>query len=301
MYEPLGYPRVPAAEPPRRAIPQLGERSTLGAMEITRIGGALGARVAGIDWDTGLSPVQLDEIGAALSEHGVLAVSAAGMVPEQHVQMAAHFGELEHHEFFDNQGPGMEHITVLDSARGDRANMWHVDEQFLEHPPIVTMTHAIQLPSHGGDTLFISMHAAYEGLSPRLQTYLEGLEAVHDLAKIAELRWQHGHGSAEALAAELGKGKHAVHPVVLTHPDNGRRALYVSPTYTRWIAGLPPTEAKAILDLLYVHIQRPEFGYRHRWEPGDMLVWDNRSVMHHAAMDFTERRIMQRISVLRSL
>ncbi|MFN8027316.1 MAG: TauD/TfdA family dioxygenase [Acidimicrobiia bacterium] len=267
-------------------------------MDIARLNGALGARVAGIDWDGGLTEGDLAGIEKALTEFGVLAVAAAGMRPEQHVQLARHFGELEHHEFFENQGEGLEHITVLDSARGDRASMWHVDEQFLERPPMVTMTHAIQLPSFGGDTSFISLHAAYDGLSARMQAYLDGLTAVHDLALIAEMRWQGGSAGPDLLIAELQKGKCASHPVVLVHPVSGRRALYVSPTYTRFLEGVALTESRAILEYLTGHLQRPEFGYRHRWEPGDLLIWDNRSVMHHAAFDFTERRVMHRISVL---
>ena len=267
-------------------------------MEIDKLNAALGARVTGIDWDAGLTDTDLDGVAVALADHGVLALDAALMRPEQHVELAAHFGELEHHEFFDNHGDGFEHITVLDSDRGDRSNMWHIDEQFLEKPPVITMTHAIQLPSYGGDTSFISLHAAYDGLSPRMQQYLDGLTAVHDLARIAEMSWQGGRTDAEHLADELRKGKQASHPVVVVHPVNGRRALYLSPTYTRFIQDLPMAEAKAVLDHLFVHVQRPEFGYRHRWQEGDLLVWDNRSVMHHAAADYHERRLMHRISVI---
>ena len=184
-------------------------------MEITRLNGALGARVTGIDWDAGLADGDFDGVEAALAEHGALVVDAVRMRREQHVELAAHFGELERHEFFDNQGEGFEHITVLDSERGDRSNMWHVDEQFLEKPPIITMTHAVRLPSYGGDTSFISLHAAYDGLSLPMRQYLDGLTAVHDLARIAEMAWQGGHGGPEHLADELRKGKQASHPVVL--------------------------------------------------------------------------------------
>ena len=267
-------------------------------MEIVKLNGPLAARVTGIDWDAGLRDHDVDTIGDALLEHSVLAVAAGGMRPEQHVQLAASFGELEHHEFFENQGPGLEHITVLDSTRGDRSNMWHIDEQFLEKPPIITMTHAIELPPWGGDTAFISLHAAYDSLSPRMQAYLDGLEAVHDLARIAEMRWQNGAGTPADLADALRTGKQATHPVIRTHPVTGRPALYVSPTYTRFIAGLPMPESKAILDYLFLHVQRPEHGYRHHWSPGDMLVWDNRSVMHHAIDDYADRRLMHRISVI---
>ena len=128
--------------------------------------------------------------------------------------LAAHFGELEHHEFFENQGPGFEHITVLDSARGDRSSLWHIDEHFLEKPPIITMTRAIQLPSWGGDTSFVSLHQAFDTLSPRMQHYLDGLYAVHDLARIAEMRWQGGSAGSDEFAEPLLAHKHAAHLVV---------------------------------------------------------------------------------------
>lgn len=267
-------------------------------MDIARLNGALGARVTGIDWDGGVTDSDLVAIETALYEHGVLAVAAAGMRPAQHVQLARHFGELEHHEFFRNQGEGLEHITVLDSDQGDRANLWHIDEQFLERPPMVTMTHAIRVPSFGGDTSFISLHAAYDALSPNMQHYLEGLVAVHDLAMVAEMVWQGGGCDAQRVADDIAKGRQATHPVVITHPQNGRRSIHVSPTYTRFVQGLPRLEARTVLEFLYAHVQRPEFAYRHCWEPGDPLIWDNRSVMHQAAFDFAERRVMHRISVL---
>ena len=267
-------------------------------MEVVKLNGALAASVTGIDWDAGPVADDFEQIAAALMDHGVLAIAAEGMRPEQHVELAGHFGELEHHEFFENQGPGFEHITVLDSARGDRSSMWHIDEHFLENPPIITMTRAIQLPSWGGDTSFISLHHAFDTLSPRMQNYLDGLCAVHDLARIAEMRWQNGTAGSEQFAEPLLAHKHATHPVVSVHPVNGRRALNVSPTYTRFIEALPSGESKAILDYLFLHMQRPEHAYRHRWAPGDLLIWDNRSVMHHAAADYSDRRVMHRISVI---
>jgi taurine dioxygenase len=267
-------------------------------MKIAKLNGALAAAVTDIDWQLGLSGDELRDIEEALAEHGVLAVAATAMRPEQHVELAAHFGELEHHEFFQNQGPGFEHITVLDSARGDRSSMWHIDEHFLERPPIITMTRAMQLPPWGGDTSFISLHRAFETLSPRLQRYLDGLTAVHDVARIAEMRWQNGGADGDQVADALRARKYASHPVVLVHPANERPALNVSPTYTRFIEGLPMSESKAILDYLFLHMQKPEHEYRHRWELGDLLIWDNRSVMHYAAADYDERRVMHRISVL---
>jgi taurine dioxygenase len=134
-----------------------------------------------------------------------------------------------------------------------------------------------------------------------MKTYLDDLTAVHDLAMIAEHSWRGGSGDAAMLVGMLESGKRAVHPVVRTHPATGRRAVWVCETYTRWIQGVPPLEAKSVLQFLFAHVQRPEYQYRHRWQPGDLLVWDNRSVLHYAAFDYAgERRIMHRVSVLES-
>lgn len=271
----------------------------MSGLAVRKLNGALGARIDGIDFSGGkpLPSPLLEAIETALYEHGVLAIGAAEMSDAQHLALASHFGEAEHHQFFPNLGPGLEQVTLLDSTR-DRANMWHMDEPFLARPPIVTMTHAKQLPSYGGDTAFVSLHAAYDALSERMQQYLDGLEAVHDLAMIGELSWQTGTSDGDRLLEMLQTGKRSMHPVVRVHPATGRKAIWVSETYTRFIAGIPRNEANALLQFLFQHVQRPEFQYRHRWQDGDLLVWDNRSVLHYAAFDYTERRIMHRVSVL---
>lgn len=271
----------------------------MSAVTVRKLNGALGARIEGIDFGDGapLGEPALSTIEAALYDHGVVAIAAADMSDTQHLALASHFGEAEHHQFFPNLGPGLEQVTLLDSTK-DRANMWHMDEPFLVRPPIVTMTHAKQLPSYGGDTAFISLHAAHDALSERMQAYLDGLEAVHDLAMIGELSWQTGTAGAERLIEMLATGKRTLHPVVRVHPRTGRKAIWVSETYTRFITGVPRREASALLHFLFQHVQRPEFQYRHRWLDGDLLIWDNRSVLHYAAFDYDERRIMHRVSVL---
>lgn len=268
-------------------------------MQVTRLNGALAARVDGVEFRGGepITAAVADAIGAALFEHGVVVLDASEMTPAQHLGLARHFGEPERHQFFPNLGPGLEEVTLLDSER-DRSNMWHRDEPFLQRPPVITMTHARQLPAFGGDTAFVGLHAAYDALSDRMRTYLDGLEAVHDLAMIAEHSWRAGHGDADALVDMLRTDKRAVHPLVRVHPHTGRRAVWVCETYTRFIHGVPSLEARSLLQFLFAHVQRPEFQYRHRWSDGDLLIWDNRSVLHYAAFDYTDRRIMHRVSVL---
>jgi taurine dioxygenase len=269
------------------------------SLRVTKLNGALAARVDGVEFGVGepLGRSTLTQLEAALYEHSVLAVSASDMTAAQHLALARHFGLPERHQFFPNLGPGLEEVTLLDSDR-DRSNMWHRDEPFLQHPPIITMTHAKQLPRHGGDTVFISLHAAYDALSERMKAFVDGLEAVHDLAMIAEHSWRGGKGDARALAEMLGTGKQAVHPLVRVHPHSGRRALWACETYTRFVHGVPSLEARSLLQFFFAHVQRPEFQYRHRWQDGDLLIWDNRSVLHYASFDYTDRRVMHRVSVL---
>jgi len=268
---------------------------------VTRLN-AFGARVDGIDFGDGTTALQngdLATIEKALYDYGVICVTAVAMSPAQHLALARHFGTPEHHTFFPNLGAGLETVTLLDSER-DRSNMWHADESFLEHPPIITMTHAQQLPGYGGDTLFIDLHAAHDALSPQMKTYVADLTVMHDLAMIAEHSWARGGGDADRLIQMLQSGKRARHPLVVMHPHNGRKAVWVNETYTRHIEGLQALEAKTLLQFMYQHVQKPEFQYRHRWQVGDLLIWDNRSVLHYAAFDYTDRRIMHRVSVLAS-
>lgn len=268
-------------------------------MHITRLGSALGARVDGLDPAADLDAATVDQLYAALVEHQVLVVPAPAMTPDQHMALGRALGEIEVHAFFPNLGPGFEQVSVLDSADGATASLWHSDETFLDHPPMGTMTHAKELPVVGGDTLFCSTAAAYRALSPNMARYLEGLTAVHDLANIALLRNRFGAPwaqLAEAVAAE----RWARHPVVRTHPETGERGLFVNPTYTRFIDGLPPDEGDMILSFLFRHQTKEPFTYRHRWSPGDLLIWDNRSTLHVALNDFEGHRLMYRVSVVGS-
>ena len=266
-------------------------------MEITRLGSALGARVDGLDVTAPLDPAVVDGLYKALLDHKVLVVPALGMSPEQHMALGRALGDIEVHAFFPNLGEGYEQVSVLDSAQGNTASMWHTDESFLPHPPMGTLTHAKVLPAVGGDTLFCSTTAAYDALSPNMKRYLEGLTAVHDLASIALLRNRFGAPWGQ-LAEAVAEERWTRHPVVRTHPETGEKGLFVNPTYTRFIEGLPPEEGDTVLPFLIRHQVKEPFTYRHRWADGDLLAWDNRSTMHMVLNDFQGHRLMYRVSVV---
>ena len=269
------------------------------SLQITRLNGTLAARVEGIDFSAGLGGDVLEELAAALWAHQVIAVPARDMSPQQHLEIALHFGRPEHNdtEYFQRIS-GVPYITEIDSDRGDRADSWHADETFLAGPPMINFLHAKQLPACGGDTAFVSARAAYAGLSEKMKTLLEGLYGEHDLAMTYEAGWRAGLPLRDKVAEMLAAGRASLHPVVMHHPVNGLPWLNVSPTYTRFIAGLPSLEAQSILDLLFRHMQRPEYGFRYQWHEGDLLIWDQRAVQHYAVRDYEGRRVIHRISVL---
>ena len=269
-------------------------------MQIRRLTPALGAEITDLDLTGDLDDETLDAVHAALLENQVLVINAPGLTPEQHMDLGRRIGEIEIHAFFPNLGPGLEHVSVLDSDEGNTASTWHTDETFLPHPPMGTLTQAKTLPDVGGDTMFASTTAAYEALSPNMKSYLEGLTAIHDLSRTTELRYRFGSASPEQYATAIAAGRRTAHPVVRVHPETGTKGLFVNPTYTRHIVGLPPDESDTILAFLFAHSIKEHFTYRHHWREGDLLMWDNRSTMHRVLRDFPGRRLMYRVSVVDS-
>lgn len=262
------------------------------------LGTSIGAEVLDLDPSSIDLPVTLAAIEAALIKHEALVLHVPDLRPEQHLAIAQHFGEPEVHTFYPNLGNGFEQITVIDSKLGDRADMWHHDESFLPSPPIVTMTHAQILPPAGGDTCWISMTSAYDALSPRMKQYLEGLHAWHDMNAPMTAALQHGVVTHERYVEVVSQNRRHLHPMVRVHPLTGRKALYISPTYVTHIEGLSQAESRAILAYLHGHCMQVEFLFKHRWTLGDMVIWDNRSVMHNAILDYApHQRRMHRASV----
>ncbi len=268
---------------------------------VKKTGGLLGARIEGVDFNGPLSESTLEAIADALYAHQVVSMAAPDLTPAQHEQIALHFGELEEHatdQFAVDENS--EHITIVDSEAGHRADMWHADETFLEEPPLVNVLHGKIIPESGGDTAFRSTAAAYDALSDKIKHLIDDLNAIHDYGHLYEMGWRSGLPLGEAMGNALAKGLISSHPVVRTHPVTGRRWLTINKTYTRFIEGLFPDEAEAILKMLMDHMQKPEFGYRHVWTEGDLLLWDQQAVQHYAVNDFSGRRLVHRIAVLRS-
>jgi taurine dioxygenase len=260
-------------------------------MELRRLTPRFGAEVLSAEPDPA-------ELRAALIEHKVLLLHLPDLTPDEHMALGRSIGEIEVHAFFPNLGEGYEQVSVLDSNEGNTATMWHTDESFLPHPPMGTLTRALVMPPVGGDTLFADTASAYEALSAPMKRYIDGLEAWHDLGRIAQLRYRYGSGDADALAEALRTERRTLHPIAREHPETGQTCIYVNPTYTTWIDGVPPAESDMILAHLQKHTTSEQFTYRHRWQVGDLLIWDNRSTQHMVLNDFAGHRRMERVSVV---
>ncbi|MED5606260.1 MULTISPECIES: taurine dioxygenase [Pseudomonas] len=262
---------------------------------------ALGAVVSGIDLRQSLDDAQQQAIEQALLTHQVLFFRDQPLTPQQQAAFAARFGDLHIHPIYPSV-PEQREVIVLDTAVTDvRDNaIWHTDVTFLETPALGAVLAAKQLPPYGGDTLWASGIAAFEALSRPLRALLDGLTATHDISKSFP---QERFGATDADLARLeearAKNPPRSHPVIRTHPVTGRKALFVSDGFTTRINELSAAESRAILDLLFAHVARPEFTVRWRWRENDVAFWDNRVTQHYAVDDYRpQRRVMHRATIL---
>jgi len=198
--------------------------------------------------------------------------------------------------------PDHPEILELDGAKGGKNAQWHTDVTFSPTPPAAAVLVADELPSVGGDTLWADLRGAYEGLSPVLRGALDQMEAVHRITPLAYWGVPHDTALSREDALELlenaKKVPPVVHPVVRVHPATGRPALFVNPGFTSHLLGLSAIESEALLSLLYAHTTQPEFVVRHQWQPGDVVLWDNRATMHYACDDYGDApRRMRRVTI----
>jgi taurine dioxygenase len=264
------------------------------------ISGVLGAEIVGLDLREPLDADTATALRAALVEHHVLVFRDQAVTPEQQIAFGRCFGELDTHPFVEGNPDHPEIIDIV-TLPDDRFNFgggWHTDVSFLEEPDLGSILYAVELPPVGGDTLFADQHAAYDALSDTMKSMLDGLVAVHS----AERQYGAGGQSTQSSAVATKNADVATrtveHPVVRTHPESGRRSLYVNPAFTMRIVGLHRAESDALLRFLYRHAVSERFTCRVRWEPGTMVMWDNRSVQHYALHDYVgHTRRMRRITV----
>ena len=272
------------------------------AIEVLPIAGALGAELRGPDLSRKLDAASVDAVLASLYEHKVIFFREQQLTPEQQIEFSAQLGAIfTDHPAYLPTLEGHREIVVLDGQGGGRANLWHSDVSISPKPPMGSVLYMKRCPAYGGDTMWADMTAAYDALSERMKAYLDGLQAVHDLAgtvrSVVRERSQQTKSPTKAMP-DLAALPRAIHPVVRTHPVTGRKILYVNPTFTAHLEGLPPAEADALLAFLFRHQDQPELQCRWRWREGDVAIWDNRATHHYAIADYgDEPRTIHRVTL----
>lgn len=257
----------------------------------------IGAEISGVDLREPLKDDTVAAIRQALLDHLVVFFRDQPLTDEQHIEFALRFGPLSISPLATRYQDSPS-VTVLDqvSPRGEGADEWHSDNTFMARPAMASILRAERLPPTGGDTCFASMFAAYEGLSPAMRAFVDGLRAVHDITKPMRKAIDAGHTTLD-LAEMQRRCPPVEHNVVVTHPESGRRALFVNRNSTTHIVGLSERENEVLLPFLCDHVRSPEYQMRFRWEPDSIAFWDNRSAQHYAVPDYTERRVMRRVTI----
>jgi taurine dioxygenase len=267
-------------------------------LEIEPVAGALGAEIRGIDLAQPISEEGYRQIRAALVQNEVIFFRDQVIEPGHQKALASLFGPLQTHPAYKTV-EGYPEITILESTpeKPTKIEKWHTDMTFRKQPPMGTLLVSRVVPERGGDTQFSSMTAAYNALSVPLRDFLGGLTAVHDFA--------HGFresleepGGRERLSQALVDNPPVEHPVVRTHPETGKKLLFVNELFTTHIVGLTRAESDNLLYFLYNHIRAPEFCCRFRWTANAVAFWDNRSTQHKPVNDyFPAHRRMERITI----
>jgi taurine dioxygenase len=267
------------------------------AMEIRPAGGAVGAEIIGVDLSEPLTLGVRDTIRRTLADRGVVFFRDQALTPDQHIGLARQFGDININRFFAH-ADGYPEIALVVKEPDQTRNIgggWHTDHSYDQIPALGSLLYAREVPPVGGDTLFASMYAAYDALSPGLKQTLSGLRAVHSSRHVFGKVQEDMKGRYRNPEAAV---QDAVHPVVITHPDSGRKALYVNPGFTLRFEGWTDEESRPLLSFLYQHAARPEFCTRFVWRNGSLAFWDNRATWHYAVNDYQgERRLMHRITI----
>jgi taurine dioxygenase len=269
-------------------------------MKIAPVAGGLGAEISGVDLAR-LQEAEFAQIQRAFTDHLVLFFRDQRIGPEQQVELTRRFGPVLRVPYVTHLKEHPDIIAVLKEAEERQistfGNAWHSDFSFLEQPPAGSLLYAREVPAFGGDTLWSNMYTAYETLSEGMRRMLVGLKAVHTGKPYGT---EGGIGIKGSRSIQITRGdpeadRETAHPVVRTHPESGRKALFVNAIYTTRFEGMTGAESRPLLDFLFEHATRPEFTCRFRWSPGALAIWDNRCTLHYAVNDYDgSRRLLHR-------
>ena len=266
-------------------------------MDIKPIAGALGAEISGVDLRDPISPALAGQLRAAFLKHQVIFLRKQPLTPQQFLRFAEAFGTPIEYPFVKGiEGfPMIIEVKKLEHEKVNFGGVWHSDTTYLQEPPLGSMLLSKEVPPYGGDTMFANQYMAYDALSDGFKTMLADLVGVSssmkaDVTKTREDRLKAAGVEHKVLAAE--------HPIVRTHPETGRKALYTSRAHTAHIKSWTEKESLSLLEFLWEHQVRPEFTCRFRWEVGSLAFWDNRCAMHNPINDYHgHRRVMHRITL----
>jgi taurine dioxygenase len=258
------------------------------ALLVTRTGKTFVAEVDGVDLSKPLDSETVEEIRQAWWDNSILVFRDQHITDDQHIEFSRHFGELQGHSVKDWLLPTHPEILVL-SNRGEGGvkplknggAYWHSDITYQASPPMGSILHGLTVPPVDGDTLYADMYAAYEALDDGTKALIEGRIAIHNY-KHRYLKMAEGGARPTPTAEQLAEWQDVEHPIVLKHPDSGRKALFVNEGFTMEIKGMEREESDALLQSLFDHSAKEEFVYAHKWRTDDIVMWDNRCTMHRA-------------------
>ena len=264
-----------------------------------------GAIIDGVDLSGELSAPQFDQIQNSLYERTVIVFRDQKLSESQHVAFARRFGDPQPSEISgfekDEEHPEIDVLEFdADNPPVTTLDLWHTDFAGREKPTMGTVLYARDIPPEGGDTIWVNTAAAYEALSGRMKSHLEGLHAFHDNYQpydehVRPELWDKDYFDDNRRMRE--QYRPALHPIVRTHPVTGLKGLFVNESMTTFIKEVSRRESHYLLQYLFDHLRTPEFQYRHKWKTNDLAVWDNRLSLHYALFDYTEHRLMHRIVI----
>ncbi len=276
-------------------------------IRVEPLGGTVGAIIDGVDLARPLSNRQAEEVHSAFLDNAVVFFRNQDLDdPEDQKRAARLFGEPVAIPFVRSLDGHPEIIDIVkeaeDAGKYNFGGNWHTDTSFLEEPALGSLLYALEVPPRGGDTVFADLYAAYESMSDGMKRMLEGMTALHSGTRSygSQSKFAGGANMSVSMSIDVGASGDAMveHPVVRTHPETGRKGLFVNPNYTIRFAQLTEAESKPILEFLYTHATRDEFICRFRWERGSVAVWDNRCLMHRAVNDYEgQRRHVRRVTL----
>ena len=282
---------------PSVARPVVSQRA---GITVRRVGVHLGAEIAGLDLRLPLPAAQFQAIEAALVENELIIFRDQDITSEQLMDFGRRFGELTVHPFAPNEGKSAPELIKFSNDEKTPpygTDVWHSDETFRAEPPMATILCAKEVPAIGGDTMFVSMSAAFDGLSDRMQQYISGLDAIHDMKPFRPLFGKEPDERKKLQHFELMYPPQ-LHPVVRIHPVSGRKVLFVNPQFAIAIDGMDERESRLLLDILFHQASIPEYQFRLHWQPHTIAIWDNRSTQHYAVHDYyPQRRYMERVTI----